>query len=292
MLRAAHVGVGISGREGLQAARAADYAVAQFRFLQPLLLVHGRWNYLRTAKYVLATFWKEMLFFLAQAHYQRAAGYSGTSLLEPWSLTVFNTLFTSLPVLLLGVLDKDLAADTLLAVPELYAGLGPRRRGFRLRQYAGWMAMGALGSLVVYCCAWACFGGGPAPRDAGLYAMGALCFTVGVIFINIKLLILELHHKTIVTFAGFFVSVAGWFLWCVFLSGAYPPRVGKDMVRGAFVDHFGRHPDWWATLALALAALVVLDLAVQAVRRVYWPTDQDLMQRIERDGGTERAAEP
>lgn len=58
MIQASHVGVGISGREGLQAARIADYSVAQFRFLQRLLLVHRRWNYLRTGKYVLATFWK------------------------------------------------------------------------------------------------------------------------------------------------------------------------------------------------------------------------------------------
>ena len=31
MIQAAHVGVGISGEEGLQAARAADYSIAQFR---------------------------------------------------------------------------------------------------------------------------------------------------------------------------------------------------------------------------------------------------------------------
>ena len=48
MIQAAHVGVGISGREGLQAARVADYSIAQFRFLQRLLFVHGRWIYART----------------------------------------------------------------------------------------------------------------------------------------------------------------------------------------------------------------------------------------------------
>ncbi len=41
LLQAAHVGVGISGREGQQAARAADYAIGRFAFLRPLLLVHG-----------------------------------------------------------------------------------------------------------------------------------------------------------------------------------------------------------------------------------------------------------
>lgn len=36
-------GVGIIGLEGLQAVMASDYAIAQFRFLLPLLLVHGAW---------------------------------------------------------------------------------------------------------------------------------------------------------------------------------------------------------------------------------------------------------
>jgi phospholipid-translocating ATPase len=103
MLAAADVGVGISGREGLQAARVADYAIAQFRFLARLLLVHGRWNYARTARFVLATFWKEMLFYLPTALYQGCVGYTGTSLYESWSLTALNTLFTSLCVIVPGV---------------------------------------------------------------------------------------------------------------------------------------------------------------------------------------------
>lgn len=52
MIQAAHVGVGISGQEGLQAVMAADFAIAQFRFLAPLLLVHGRWSYKRLSKVV------------------------------------------------------------------------------------------------------------------------------------------------------------------------------------------------------------------------------------------------
>lgn len=50
MIQAAHVGVGISGQEGMQAVMASDFAIAQFRFLADLLLVHGRWSYLRICK--------------------------------------------------------------------------------------------------------------------------------------------------------------------------------------------------------------------------------------------------
>ena len=61
MIQEAHVGIGITGKEGLQAARSSDYSIAQFRFLVKLLLVHGRWNYMRTCKYTLGTFWKEFV---------------------------------------------------------------------------------------------------------------------------------------------------------------------------------------------------------------------------------------
>lgn len=73
MIQAAHVGIGISGKEGLQAARVADYSIAQFRFLQRLLLVHGRYEYMRTAKFILFTFWKEMYFYLVRVDRQYVA---------------------------------------------------------------------------------------------------------------------------------------------------------------------------------------------------------------------------
>lgn len=52
MIQAANIGVGISGLEGMQAVMASDFAIAQFRFLTDLLLVHGRWSYLRLCKVV------------------------------------------------------------------------------------------------------------------------------------------------------------------------------------------------------------------------------------------------
>nr|XP_007150969.1 hypothetical protein PHAVU_004G009600g [Phaseolus vulgaris]ESW22963.1 hypothetical protein PHAVU_004G009600g [Phaseolus vulgaris] len=45
MLQEADIGVGISGAEGMQAIMATDFAIAQFRFLERLLLVHGHWSF-------------------------------------------------------------------------------------------------------------------------------------------------------------------------------------------------------------------------------------------------------
>lgn len=70
--------MGISGEEGLQAVRAADFAIAQFRFLTRLLLVHGRWDYKRIAKMVLYSFYKNMTFVMTLFWFTIFSGFSGT----------------------------------------------------------------------------------------------------------------------------------------------------------------------------------------------------------------------
>jgi phospholipid-transporting ATPase len=66
MIQAAHVGVGISGLEGLQAARSADVSIAQFRYLRKLLLVHGAWSYQRVSKVILYSFYKNVILYITQ----------------------------------------------------------------------------------------------------------------------------------------------------------------------------------------------------------------------------------
>lgn len=73
---AAHVGIGISGQEGLQAVLASDYSIAQFRFLERLLLVHGRWSYYRMCKFLRYFFYKNFAFTLCHFWYAFFCGFS------------------------------------------------------------------------------------------------------------------------------------------------------------------------------------------------------------------------
>lgn len=70
MIQAANVGIGISGVEGRQAVMASDYAIAQFRFLRKLLLVHGRWSYLRTSELIMGFFYKNIVWTFVLFWYQ------------------------------------------------------------------------------------------------------------------------------------------------------------------------------------------------------------------------------
>ncbi|XP_075056216.1 phospholipid-transporting ATPase VA [Mixophyes fleayi] len=120
MIQVADVGVGISGQEGMQAVMASDFAVPRFRYLEKLLLVHGRWCYSRLANMVLYFFYKNAMFVALLFWYQFYCGFSGSAMIDQWYLIFFNLLFSSTPQLVTGILDKDLPGDMLIAVPELY----------------------------------------------------------------------------------------------------------------------------------------------------------------------------
>lgn len=76
MIKAAHIGVGISGQEGMQAVLSSDYSIAQFRYLERLLLVHGRWSYFRMCKFLRYFFYKNIAFTFGHFWYAYFCGFS------------------------------------------------------------------------------------------------------------------------------------------------------------------------------------------------------------------------
>ena len=120
MIQEADVGVGIAGEEGRQAAMSSDYAIAQFRFLQRLVLVHGRWSYRRLAETISNFFYKNMVWVWSIFWFQTFTNFDISYLFDYTYILLFNLIFTSVPVILMGVLDQDVSAAVSLAVPQLY----------------------------------------------------------------------------------------------------------------------------------------------------------------------------
>ncbi|GJC93381.1 phospholipid-translocating P-type ATPase [Colletotrichum higginsianum] len=100
-----------------------------------------------------------------------------------------------------------------------------------------------------------------------------------------------MENKNIIILIGFLLSVGGWFLWNIILSAAFQNVMRIYQIRHAFLQNFGRTLSFWTTILLALAAVICLELVVDAIRRVYWPRDVDLMQRLERKGLNENDRE-
>lgn len=120
MIQAANVGVGISGKEGLQAARSADFAIAQFKFLSKLILVHGSWSLHRLSRVIIYSIYKNFVLFFTQFWYSYYNGASAQTFFEPWMYICWNMVFTCWPPTVIGLTDQYVFATELMENPQLY----------------------------------------------------------------------------------------------------------------------------------------------------------------------------
>ncbi|CAD7959407.1 unnamed protein product [Amoebophrya sp. A120] len=123
MILRAHVGVGISGKEGAAAAKSADFAISQFKHLKKLCFVYGRESMRRNALFVYYSLYKNVAFSMPSVFFSMVSRFSALDLYDPWVKQIFNTVFTFLPIVLYTIFDRELPYYYLLNGPPLYRPL-------------------------------------------------------------------------------------------------------------------------------------------------------------------------
>ncbi|KAI9505308.1 hypothetical protein BX070DRAFT_182303, partial [Coemansia spiralis] len=237
MIQEAHVGIGIAGQEGLQASRAADFSIGQFRFLQKLLFVHGRWSYVRVSMFIMGTFYKCMAFYVTQLIFQFYTGFSGTSLFESWTLSMYNTLFSILPVLVVGIFEQDLQPETLMAYPELYRDMGPKNHLFSVPLFIKRVVLiGILHSVIAayFPIASSLYLGHDATTD-DQFIVSIVVYGIMVLIVTLKIAYVDVRRWVIFSHLSVILSLVLWFGWNGVLNHIYPSSPGQGYyVLGTF----------------------------------------------------------
>jgi len=277
MLQAAHVGIGINGREGLQAVNSSDYAIAQFAFLRPLLLVHGRTAYRRLSKLMLYCFYKQVVFNIPLYMYSVSAGWSGQAAYEPWSMTAFNVVFTALPIMFFALLDRDLPPHALYAKPQLYS-VGQTSYYFNSMVMSAWLLSGLWHSYVIIWVvqnmyAWSEVSHPKGHLNSSCYDLGVVIYTVVILVLTLKLM-LETHYFTWINWAGFGSSIAVWFVWCfsVHLWYTLIPETNGT------IYHLSATAGFWFCLLVTPVIALMRDFVWKFGKRVYCPEPYHLVQ--------------
>ncbi|KAB2627230.1 phospholipid-transporting ATPase 1-like [Pyrus ussuriensis x Pyrus communis] len=133
MIQMADVGVGISGQEGRQAVMSSDFNGA-VQILSSPLLVHGHWNYQRMGYIILYNFYRNAVFVLILFWYVLFTCFSLTTAITDWSSMLYSIIYTAVPTIVVGILDKDLSRRTLLDYPQLY-GAGQRQECYNSKLF-------------------------------------------------------------------------------------------------------------------------------------------------------------
>ena len=111
MIMEAHIGVGIYGEEGLRAVQSSDYAIGEFKVLRELLFSHGRMNNVRNSECIHYFFFKNFVQTFGHFIYGFYCNFTGQTIIDDWFITLYNLLFTSLPLGTKAILDTDLTRD-------------------------------------------------------------------------------------------------------------------------------------------------------------------------------------
>ncbi|EEE60474.1 hypothetical protein OsJ_13735 [Oryza sativa Japonica Group] len=272
MIQQADIGVGISGREGLQAARAADYSVGKFRFLKRLILVHGRYSYNRTAFLSQYSFYKSLLICFIQILFSFLSGIAGTSLFNSVSLMAYNVFYTSIPVLT-TVLDKDLSEKTVMQNPEilLYCQAG---RLLNPSTFAGWFGRSLYHAIVVFLITVHAYANEKSEMEE--LSMVALS---GSIWLQAFVVTLEMNSFTFVQFLAIWGNFIAFYIINFFISSI--PSAGMYTI----MFRLCRQPTYWVTLLLISGVGMGPVLALKYFRYTYRPSAINILQKAERSRG-------
>lgn len=91
----------------MRAVQASDFAFGEFQCLWRLLLVHGRWSYMRISEMIVYFFYKNMVFTIPQLFFAIYSGFSGQTIYDDYYITMYNMCFTALPLMIRAIFDQD-----------------------------------------------------------------------------------------------------------------------------------------------------------------------------------------
>lgn len=206
MIQAASVGIGIEGKEGLQASLASDFSVKTFKHLVPLFLWHGRLSYVRTATLANLVVHRGFIVTTVQFLFMTAFHFVTINIFNGYLNMFYGTLFTNLLVFSV-VLDVDVPRHQLLNYPQLYR-LVQEGQELSAKRFCLWVFKAIFQGAAILLVAIAAF---PAP----FLALATTAFTALILteYLTI-LLVVRTWHRLIV--AALLLSLAA-YLACLLL---------------------------------------------------------------------------
>ncbi|CCC10588.1 unnamed protein product [Sordaria macrospora k-hell] len=282
MIQAAHIGVGISGMEGLQAARSADVSIAQFRYLRKLLLVHGAWSYHRVSKTILFSFYKNICLYLTQFWYTFQNVFSGEVIYESWTLSFYNVFYTVLPPLALGILDQFVSARLLDRYPQLY-NLGQRNSFFKVRVFGEWIINAVYHSIILYvggCLFWLNDGPQGDALTGGKWVWGTAMYGAVLLTVLGKAALVTNNWTKyhVIAIPG---SMAVWIVF-VAVYGEVAPKLNISVEYFGVVPRLFTSPIFWIEMPTLAILCLLRDFAWKFSKRLWRPEAYHHVQEIQK----------
>ena len=218
MITSAHVGVGIIGVEGKQAARASDYAIGQFKFLKKILFYHGHESLRRNSFIIYYNFYKNFLFVMPQFYVGFFSLFSGQSIYDPWLYQLFNIVFSVFPILWFGIYDSERTTTVSMSNAKFYASINSKL--YDIWNFWKWIIIGIFQGLAVFIFVF--FSNNQhSNNNSGeiqdFKSMGMMTYSLVVIIVNLKVFQMTSVHGIVSLFFLIF-SIASYYVLTLLMA--------------------------------------------------------------------------
>ena len=264
MITAAHVGIGIKGVEGQQAARASDYSIGEFKVLRRLVLFYGRESYRKNSYLICYNFFKNMVLVLPQFWFGFYNGFSGQATYNPFLFQLYNIFYASLPIVIYAIFDKEEKGSFFLKNPHSYIQ-GPQNKLFNVRTFWQWIFFGFWQSAFLMFFALYALGDNFIDAKEGyslnFWGVGMAVFGFLIIVTNVKVLIMSNRHS----FMSLFIIFGSILLYVLTYGIASDVATAFDDY-GTFKRLFSSGNFYWVLLLLIVVTSLI-DTAFERFNR-------------------------
>jgi magnesium-transporting ATPase (P-type) len=278
MILQSSVGIGIVGKEGRQAAAACDYQIRKFGQLPRLLLVHGRWSYIRLSSLLYASFYCNLAFVGPLMFYCIFNGFSGTSL-YPSELVSLLSGFAGPLYMMMGVTDIDIKAETCLKYPEAYRRMNGSKSLFNPQVFFLWTFAAFYQGAVVFFVPYILFENNVFYIDGTTMDLSGMSTWLFCLSIVIHTAVLLVHTKYISIFT-LYVNLYILVLLMLFIAFMSYTGVTTSII-GSVLQISGTYPFYYLATLLCLVLVLVPHLAYKYMIRQLFTADWHVLQEKE-----------
>ena len=282
MILEASIGIGISGKEGTQAVRSADYAIGQFRFLEKLILFYGRNGYIKISKYICYYFYKNILLVFTELLFVFYNGFSGQIFFPDWYATMFNAVFTSWPCLFVFAFEKEHNILTCKKFPVLYRA-GPKNILFNLKVFWIYVSYGIIHSILCFVI--------PAYSLKGIvnengntfnnWRIATVSFSLVIHVVSMKLLIIS-EFWNIFSLAFTIISVIFYYTVLVVLCIPKMGKIFQPEIIGVFKEIFGSYMSF-IIIIFGPLFICLPDIIVKQIFFTFFPNPSEYLNKYKKD---------
>ena len=254
----------------MQAARAADYAIQQFKDLDRLLLHHGRTSYFRLATMCTFFFYKSWVFTLPQWMFGWFCARSGQTFYEAIYVPSFNMFFSSAPVFFRALIDKDVPDELAYPLaPELYH-VGQQNLLFGFSALSHDFSLSIVHAFAVFFLVLFAL----AKEEQELWTMSLTTYSAVVVVVTIRIAV-GTRTWTLANVIAYIGSLGLFIFWLYFYD-----RISADpTIRGVAPRLLGEVGKLWPIVLIVAGTGISSEISVKMQQECAEPTNVERVRR-------------